>query len=116
MRPYSVNPRFPGLWLVPASPAPLQRQNRVSAGLSATYQRAKRSRVIRVDRSARLTDLALRLSVLGTLDPLAAIRFDLGKRPCGCCGSMQGGKLYLKVKPLRGVRNKALRLNPDRLP
>lgn len=111
MRAYS--PRA-GAYSVPASPCALTRPNRQAAGMAATAERKKRVRVLSLV-EPRLTDDALRLSVRGTLDPLAAWRFDLERVPCGCCGSRENAKLRLKGKP-RSRRLLAIRLNPSRLP
>lgn len=110
MRPYSVNPRSPGVWLVAA----VNRPNRIAAGLTATLDRAQRVAVFLGQPKRRSAD-ALTLSVKGTLDPLAGARFDLMNKPCPCCGSRHGGKLALKG-PYSSLRRRAVRLNPDRLP
>ena len=111
MRPYSVNPRSPGVWLVAA----VNRPNRIAAGLTATVLRAEKARAINAGRAQRRSAAALTLSVKGTLDPLAGARFDLMNKPCPCCGSRHGGKLALKG-PYSSLRRRAVRLNPDRLP
>lgn len=111
MRPYVVHKHFPALWLV----AGCGRPNRIAAGLTATLERAKKARVIRIDRPQRRSADALTLSVRGTLDPLAASRFDLRNKPCSCCGSRHGGKIALKA-PYSSTRRRAVRLNPTRLP
>lgn len=119
MRPYGVHPHRPAIWSVPASPAPLQRLNRVAAGMAATLERRKRRHRwnprFMASPDINISGEALRLTVHGTLDPLAAIRFDLERAPCGCCGSRQNSKLRLKGKP-RSRGRLVLKLNPDRLP
>lgn len=111
MRPYAVHRHFPALWQVQG----VGRPNRVAAGLTATIERAKRARVLRIDPPRRRSADALALSVKGTLDTLAGARFDLTLKPCPCCGARSGGKIALKG-PYSSLRRRAVRLNPDRLP
>lgn len=121
MRPYTIHPRDPSAYQVPASPAPLTRPNRLSAGMSSTYARKKRrarwNPAFAPSPDINLSDDALRLSVRGTLDPLAYTRFDLTKRACPCCGSKEFGKLArVEGGPKRMTRLRSVRLDPNRLP
>lgn len=122
MRPYALDPRRPGGYRVMQSNGiGVYRETRLSAGMQATLERKQRQTRWRPDKTDRLrkdiSDAALRLIVRGTLDPLAATRFDLEPVPCCACG---GKSKRLRLKPgksgARAIRLKAIRLNPDRLP
>lgn len=112
MRLYRINERDGATYTVPASPAPLTRPTRNAAGMSATDARRRR----RYGGLGVAQNDALRLMVRGTLDPLAQTRFDLTRRPCGCCGSTQNGGLMRKPKSKPLTRLSSVRLDPDRLP
>lgn len=114
MRLYRINERDGATYTVPASPAPLTRPTRNAAGMSATD--ARKTRRHAPTRKLGVSDDALRLMVRGTLDPLAQTRFDLTRRPCGCCGSPQNGGLMRKPKSKPLTRLRSVRLDPDRLP
>ncbi len=113
MRPYRINDRDGATYTVPASPAPLTRPTRNAAGMSATEGRQSRRHPTR---KLGVSDDALRLMVRGTLDPLAQTRFDLTRRPCGCCGSTQNTGLMRKPNSKPLTRLRSVRLDPDRLP
>lgn len=111
--------RFPqgGGYRVTSSPCPVSRPNRTAAGMSMHLGKKKlRSRT---QHEPKLSTEALRLTVKGTLDPLAGQIIRTEKRSCTCCGAASG-KLALKrddrTKAIFKLRRKALRLNPARLP
>lgn len=94
MRPYRMagpgeHPRAGG-YIVPASPAPLQRPTKLAAGMAATLRRRYAATV-----TEKPSEAALMLSVRGTLDPLSRWRSDLTRKPCPCCGEPDKARVGL---------------------
>jgi len=88
----SFKPGKRGTYTVLAAPnAP--RPNRTAAGMTATLHRSRTQRVTM--NKSELKPHVLTLSVRGTLDSLAAARFDVVPKVCPCCGH-RTAKLALK--------------------
>jgi hypothetical protein len=124
MRPYyPADPRrtlaMRGAFTVPASPCAVIRPNRFAAGLYATIERRKRRQFF--GQPVDLKPDVLSLCVRGTLDPLAAGRFDLERVVCPCCGNksdrlkLKAGAAKSRRLRIKAARAKRLR-SASRLP
>lgn len=109
MRPYAADNTFPG-GLYKVAGTVVRRGNRNAAGMSAHAERRR----AKSGHHPKLSDAALKLTVNGTGDTLAAVRFDLGRAACTCCGA-KTDKRILIGKPSK-ARRMGLKLNPARLP
>ncbi|UTC29618.1 hypothetical protein BAMBUS_05600 [Brevundimonas phage vB_BpoS-Bambus] len=109
MRRYAIDNTFSG-GLYKVAGTVVRRGNRNAAGMSAHAERRRD----RLGHHPKLSDAALKLTVNGTCDPLASVRFDLGRAVCTCCGA-KTDKRILTGKPSK-ARRVSLALNPARLP
>lgn len=112
----SYDDRQPGGgYKVASSPCPVSRPNRTAAGMSLNLSHKK----ARTRHEPKLSDLALRLTVRGTLDPLAGHTILTVKRACTCCGAPSGGLTIRQdghTQARLKIRRRSLKLNPARLP
>lgn len=100
----AYRPQGLGVYRVPTSTGGVNRPNRTAAGMTVTAER----QAARIGPPPVMAGDKLTLSVRGTLDPLAAYRFDVIRRPCPGCGGP--GKLALKPGRVK-VRLKQIKLS-----